>query len=127
MRKFILYILLFGYIFSTTELHQLLKMPVLLEHYKEHKQKNQSLTIIGFLELHYLKGNLKDSDYEKDMQLPFKNFQDNHPNIVLALPKEAPLFEPLIKFKEEFRPNFKYLVHAVTSPQYAIWQPPKLT
>lgn len=39
------------------------------------------------------------------MQLPFKNFQDNHPNIVLALPKEVHFFEPLPKFNEEFSAN----------------------
>ena len=49
-----------------------MKIPALIEHYQEHKSENKNISIIGFIALHYLSGSQKDSDYEKDMKLPFK-------------------------------------------------------
>ncbi len=47
-----------------TELHQVLKAPLLVEHYYEHNDKEE-LSVLTFLEMHYLNGNVKDADYEK--------------------------------------------------------------
>lgn len=57
--------------FHQTELHQVLKFPVLVEHYFEHREENKELTLLEFLKLHYLDDKVK-SDYQRDMQLPFK-------------------------------------------------------
>lgn len=63
------------YLLSTTEFCQLLKIPVLVEHYIEHKEENTEMSILDFLTLHY-QGNHQenhpyDYDYQQDQKLPF--------------------------------------------------------
>ena len=109
-----------------TEVHQLLKMPLLVEHYLEHKQENKQLSLLSFFEMHYLNGQHLDSDQDKDMQLPFKNFQDNHPNVVLALPEQITFFEPQPAIQDELVPNFNESQVFISSFLTSIWQPPKI-
>lgn len=73
MRKLIAISILSVYLFSTTELNQLLKLPFLVKHFYEHKGQKSSLTLIEFLHMHYANGDVKDADYDKDMKLPFKS------------------------------------------------------
>lgn len=57
-------------LFSQTELHQLLKIPLLVQHLLEHKAENKELTIVQFIALHYFSDTSNDDD--RDMRLPFK-------------------------------------------------------
>lgn len=86
MRKFSVSFMLFCYLLSNTEAYQLFKIPVILEHYREHKMGNRQLTFLKFLDQHYLHGSPHDADYERDMQLPFKII--NHPinTVPVSLP-----------------------------------------
>ncbi|WP_374540438.1 hypothetical protein [Flavobacterium sp.] len=126
MKKYITLAFLCVYLFSMTEVHQLLKMPLLVEHYLEHKQENKQLSLLSFFEMHYLNGQHLDSDQDKDMQLPFKNFQDNHPNVVLALPEQITFFEPQPAVQDELIPNFNESQVFISSFLTSIWQPPKI-
>ncbi|NNU33092.1 hypothetical protein HK413_00860 [Mucilaginibacter sp. S1162] len=72
MKKFAAILLLTAYLFSTTELHQLLKLPVVFEHFAEHRKKNKNISFLQFPDMHYLHGSPKDKDYNEDMKLPFK-------------------------------------------------------
>lgn len=59
---------------STTELSELLKFPVLVEHYLEHKEEAPEMSVKDFLVLHYnnhLEDHPHDDDYEQDQKLPF--------------------------------------------------------
>jgi hypothetical protein len=49
------------------------KLGAFITHYFEHKELNQNLSLIGFIELHYSQNTTKDKDYDKDMKLPFKS------------------------------------------------------
>jgi hypothetical protein len=61
------------YILGATEAYQLLKLPFLFEHYKTHQKFNQQLTFSKFIDIHYFTTTTYDSDYQQDMQLPFKS------------------------------------------------------
>jgi hypothetical protein len=61
------------YILGATEAYQLLKLPFLFEHYKTHQKFNQQLTFSKFIDIHYFTTATYDSDYQQDMQLPFKS------------------------------------------------------
>ena len=65
--------LLSVYLISLTELNQLVKIPLLVKHFVEHKEKDNSLSFLGFLDMHYAHGDVKDGDYDEDMKLPFKS------------------------------------------------------
>jgi hypothetical protein len=77
MRKCVAAILLALYLMGTTEAYQLLKLPVLVMHYLQHKQADPELTMAAFLQLHYNEETVFDSDWAQDMQLPFKSHQEN--------------------------------------------------
>lgn len=61
------------YLLGATEAYQLLKLPILFEHYKTHKQFNAALSFSKFINMHYLTPQTYDQDYQQDMQLPFKS------------------------------------------------------
>jgi len=64
--------LLVVYTCTGTTLQQLQKAPVLAAHYLEHRMLTPDISLAQYLVLHYLSGNVKDADYDRDMQLPFK-------------------------------------------------------
>ncbi len=123
MKKIIAIFLLTVYLSSTTEIYQLLKLPFLAEHFLEHKNDNQNLSFIAFLELHYADN--KKSD-ESDKKLPFKSHE-----IVVNIGLSGFLSKP-IHIKLEI-PEFKEIksisiydeLFIDSSHLAAIWNPPK--
>ncbi|WP_238806726.1 hypothetical protein [Emticicia aquatica] len=61
------------YLFSATELNQLLKMPLLFSHFVEHQQSNPLMTFGEFLYHHYAIDHGDDGDAATDNKLPFKS------------------------------------------------------
>jgi hypothetical protein len=61
------------YMLSFSELHQFLRMPVLIQHFIEHRQKDPSVSLLSFLNEHYIHQYIKDADYQRDNQLPFRD------------------------------------------------------
>ncbi|RYZ24382.1 MAG: hypothetical protein EOP49_45820 [Sphingobacteriales bacterium] len=55
-----------------SELPQLLKIPVFIEHFQEHQQRDPGTTVWGFIAEHYQGKFVVDDDYQRDMQLPFR-------------------------------------------------------
>ena len=128
MKKFIAIAFLSIYLLSTTELHQLLKLPVLVEHFAEHKSANQSVTLWRFLCMHYAHGNVHDADYEKDMKLPFKSHSccNSTINLVFLFSNENLTF-PIYKFLDETKSVINFYSFIVGSSHLkAIWQPPQI-
>lgn len=62
---------------GSTEAHQLLKIGYLVEHYIEHKNAT-NLSLIEFIDLHYIQPTVMDADYAEDMKLPFKSHSECH-------------------------------------------------
>jgi len=72
-RYLVINFLAWMFIFSGTELHQLLRIPFLVSHYHQHRRLDNSMDIWNFLKLHYLNIHLNDNDEKDDEQLPFKS------------------------------------------------------
>jgi len=70
MKSFAAIFLLSLSTFTQTPLGQLLKLPVLIEHFYKH-QRNDRVSLWEFLNDHYSKEH-NDSDRSEDEQLPFK-------------------------------------------------------
>lgn len=108
---------------STTELSQLLKLPVLVEHYKEHKAKDSDLTFWDFMCLHY---NQEFAHDNTDNKLPFKSHSScvSMPVIAFSTPQftlnlEKPIF---------FEPKILSVFHNIIFKSLVvstIWQPPR--
>ena len=111
---------------STTQLSELLKLPMLVQHYIEHKEENKDLSLIGFLEIHYAHGSPKDADYDKDMKLPFKSITNsNVSSISFCTP--LPFFKnnPIVYFENKKQQFSEYSFTYSSAFLSSIWQPPK--
>src|SRR5690606_13520126 len=62
------------YLLSTTQFSQILKLPILVEHFIEHRAID-SMSFWGFL-VHHYDNHQPDEDYETDMKLPFMVHND---------------------------------------------------
>jgi len=61
------------YMLSFSEMHQFLRMPVLIQHFIEHRHQDPSISLLDFLSLHYIHQYVVDEDYQEDQQLPFRH------------------------------------------------------
>lgn len=84
MRKLIVYIFIFLIASNSSFVQQFYKLPILIEHYQEHK-KLMDLNFIDFLSMHYWGEDLKDNDGDRDMQLPFKTISTSSFHFVFIL------------------------------------------
>jgi hypothetical protein len=115
-------LLLALYLTSFTEMHEVLRLPILLEHYAEHKNQVSDMSFIEFLEMHYKSDVTHD---EHDSQLPFKVPGHSFTAQAIALPTQK-----IIVFK--ITPvtivsySFTYTEASFSSPSEAIFQPPRL-
>ncbi len=74
LRQILSYCLILVVLLYTTPLQQFLKIPLLLDHFHEHRQKKPTITFLEFIVMHYIGDDGDTSDDNKDMQLPFKKF-----------------------------------------------------
>lgn len=126
MKKLFAILLLFIYLISLTELSQLVKLPILVEHFIEHKEKNSNLSLWEFLNMHYAQSDDHDGDRDKDMKLPFKSHDGCINTTIVALPSTniGTLSEKPICIEKKaysiYTENFLSSSHLSS-----IWQPPK--
>jgi hypothetical protein len=111
---------------STTQFSEVLKLPILIQHFIEHKHENSSITFLGFLEMHYAHGNIQDADYDKDMKLPFKTIVNSSiESTVFCSP--IPVFTPnsVVYFTSNHQQYFYYSFTYSSAFLNSIWQPPR--
>jgi hypothetical protein len=113
-------------VISLTELNQLVKLPLLIEHFIEHKGKDSSLSLWAFLDMHYAHGDVKDADYDEDMKLPFKSHDGCVNTFFISFVPNT--FDDL-STKPVYIEDNTYSVYEETflTSSYLsfIWQPPK--
>jgi hypothetical protein len=126
VKKIVASILLFSFLMSNTPLKELVKLPLLVQHFVKHKHENKKIGFIDFLKMHYFNEDPKDADYEEDMKLPFKAFSNDFSSIVFSnhTPTEFALQHQF--FVRNNQPKFGHQTINFTSFHLnAIWQPPK--
>jgi hypothetical protein len=128
LRKIVSISFLFIFLSANTELHQLLRMPSLLQHFLEHKQADNSISFISFCKKHYAEENTVHAanHHDKHEKLPFKSHDCN-------VAHHAPVFAEPIAIQFEFPiaiSNKNKMViseyHYLSTELSNIWQPPKL-
>ena len=127
MKKYSAILFLILYLTTTTELCQLLKIPLLTQHFTEHHFYNNNLTFLEFLSNHYSQEDDNDGDKEKDSKLPFKShsFCNDTVNIVLLNNVENLFLFTLQKIKIPKSISSFYNLCFSSSFSNAIWQPPQ--
>lgn len=126
MKQTIAISLLLIHLFTATELYQLVKLPLLIEHFIEHKEAKSDLTFWKFLKLHYADDIVADEDHDQDMNLPFKS-DDGCINISLTAVIGSPQSDLILKpYFSETKTFFAYKESFLPSSFLSnIWQPPK--
>lgn len=119
-------ILLILYLFSFTSLREIVKIPVLVDHYFHHLGEHPDMSLKEFFTMHYLHGIIVDEDFEQDMQLPFKSVDLSNFNIVGVYNhniKQYPLTFISGKIQKAITPRYSFLYQ---NPNLAnIFHPPK--
>ncbi|MEP6627280.1 MAG: hypothetical protein ABJA32_04815 [Ginsengibacter sp.] len=126
MRRFSAILFLSIMLFTQTELHQILKFPVFVQHYFEHKAEDPTITLYQFTVLHYFSGNPVDDDYARDMQLPFKTNDCLQAMTSIVIPDQiifseqqaAPLTKPFPATHNNWI-HSNYIVDIFRPPQFA--------
>ena len=90
MKKIASIFLITLFLFGSTEAYQLLKIPMLVNHFIKHKKEDASITFVGFLRMHYNKKIIVDNDFQQDMQLPFKTNDDTDGCLTGSISLPAP-------------------------------------
>src|SRR5689334_4749396 len=77
------------YLLANTELLEFTRLPILFEHFAEHKQADLRITFIDFMMMHYFGHDINDFDDDRDQQLPFRGLHCEHVSASsLALPDD---------------------------------------
>jgi hypothetical protein len=125
MAKKLLVILLSALLLGgSTEIHQLLKFPFLIQHYLQHRKKDSVLSIIEFLRTHYTgKDHPNDNDDNEDNRLPFKSTGDISHTDTPMIEKKIDTSE--ISYLQE-PPTAYYSEGILNHRSLSIFHPPRL-
>jgi hypothetical protein len=122
VKRFLAISFLSLYLNSYTEVHEVFRLPILLEHFTEHKALVADLTFWDFIKMHY------ESDVNHDTtddELPFKVPGHSFTAIsIVLLPLKINLTEAVPSALLSY--TFDYKESFFSSSLQAIFQPPKL-
>jgi hypothetical protein len=119
-------LLLSAYLISITEFYQMLKLPLLLEHFYEHKNLNEGTTLWSFMIMHYTNNDVKYADHDKDMRLPFKSNEGSVNIFSLSFIQNFTTVKLINPFEREINSYLIYNDHLINFTFFSnIWQPPK--
>lgn len=124
MRRQVFLITAILFLVSSTELHELVRLPRLVVHYIHHHSEDGSLSLAGFLQLHYRSDHPDDQDDNEDRQLPFKSGPDiltTDLTAVVPLPAYPRHSSPVVTSKTGYCPEGIPLHRA-----YSVFRPPRL-
>jgi hypothetical protein len=123
MHKKITFLVSFVFLISSTELHEFARLPRLMLHYFHHHQEDPSMSLGGFIQLHYQTDHPADNDERDDQQLPFKsgslNIQSDITNSIWPAPVNLTYFT-IIETLQAW-----YMEGVPRHRAYAIFHPPR--
>jgi len=99
------------------------KLPELIRHLQEHRQTDPSMSLMGFLQLHYTADHPADNDEDDDDDLPFKD-----PNTIGHLDTSVSSGRTEHRSCPEFPVITTPIIHPEGMPTYranAVFHPPK--
>jgi hypothetical protein len=122
MKRLMATSLLFLYLTSFTEFSEILRLPILLEHYREHQSKVEDLSFMEFLTMHYETDVAHD---ETDNSLPFKGHDHSCCSATVILPIQKLALNEVTPNSAQAYSSY-YLQHKPALRIAEIFQPPKI-
>lgn len=108
------------------ELHELSKLPALVDHFQNHKQQQPDLSFLAFIELHYQNPDHHEQDSKTHHKLPFSG---HHQVQICAVQLACEDHSICINCNLIPLQNISEVIYkepVVTDLTASIWQPPKL-
>lgn len=125
MKRLIAILFLSLYLTTSTEVHELFKLPLLFFHFQEHRTENQALSFLSFLQEHYTGHSEQKTDWQKDSKLPFKTCQNDITHVQWFEPHEFQWKKCTLNFSVEKPSIISNQVILPLEQLNAIWHPPK--
>ena len=126
MKRFIAILLLAGFLGSTTEFHELFKIPHLIVHYFTHKSEQNDIGLVEFIHIHYSHDhdNHKDDHHDRGC-LPFQGEHNCHIQTMQFCSYSKVDFNliPPVRDARKIFPDSEFSPSEFLSN---IWQPPKV-
>lgn len=126
MHKFIgMIVLTLTLLSSVMDLHDLAKIPTLIEHFNEHRSKSLGFSFLDFLSLHYgSEANHHDKEeHSKHTGLPFKSSDCTFTHTMIMVTHvhdgQASQLVSVIRYTNSYQSAFS------AEFSQSIWQPPK--
>ncbi|MBP9926198.1 MAG: hypothetical protein KBF45_09385 [Cyclobacteriaceae bacterium] len=114
--------LFFIYLVSFTEFKEVLRFPLLVQHYAEHKDQVAEMSFLEFLVMHYKTDEAHD---DRDNRLPFKDSSHSFIGQLVVLPiQKISLVEQIETTETSYQ--FFYFQHEPKLIAADIFQPPKV-
>ncbi len=126
VKRFFSIILLIVFLSSTTELHELFKLPHLVYHFFEHRAEHPDSSLPQFLQIHFSQEDSNHNDNKHDKGcLPFQG-EHNHPMQLLHFYANNHTDLSLIPLSNSLL--YDYFSKSSLASAYLanIWQPPKV-
>lgn len=125
MKKLMVFIMALSILGGSIHADELCKLPMLLQHYKEHKKQHPSDSSIDFIYKHYIAFQKAESkkDQQSDSTLPFKSSQAFHSHLSPFV-NELSNVELIIGSLPIC--HYSFYNSTVLSHCSDIWQPPQL-
>jgi len=112
---------------SNHELCQFLKLPLLVQHYLEHREQNKNLGFVEFIGNHYAKNESNQQERNQHKHLPFKCHDEcigiSFP-VTIGSSVTISIHSPLHIYRSVNTVHYQTIV--ASAYLSTIWQPPKL-
>ena len=111
---------------SATAIHEIVKLPLLVEHYFDHSHEDQQIGFFQYLTLHYGIEDGTDKDAAEDSQLPFQ--ASEYFSTISFVSVNPPVINQSIRFTESIADHDFLLSNDTFLPSPyldRIWQPPR--
>ena len=120
--------LLAFYLMSATAIHEIFKIPRLVEHYFDHKREDSPAGLFQYLTLHYGIEDGTDEDATEDSQLPFKSSE--YFSSVSFVSVKPPIISQAMRIAETISEQEFHIMQDRDLPAPyldKIWQPPRFS
>jgi len=112
---------------GNSTLGELLRLPILVHHYKEHVAQDQDASFWDFLAKHYAERIDHPDDEHRDHEhLPFRSADCATAHICSLVPPAGVSLEPVVFFNAGQKTLSRYRPHYSSAFHNNIWQPPRL-
>jgi|DewCreStandDraft_4_1066084.scaffolds.fasta_scaffold98515_2 hypothetical protein len=104
---------------------ELAKIPLLFDHYQDHRKQDTNISFMAFLALHYADSKHHEEDHTTHSKLPFG--QHHHLNIIITAWFAPTLPEFLLPPQpQKVEHNSMHFPQELSAHAISIWQPPRL-